>query len=64
MSRAVDKWPDCVSPCALRKVVLDMPIAAAVWFIRVAKASSDPEIAIPMAVAASLADRTAAARIR
>jgi len=49
---------------ALRKVVFFMPIAAAVRFIRRANCSSDPPIASPMAVAASLADLIAAARIR
>ena len=39
MSRAVERCPDCVSPCALRNVVLVMPIARAVRFMRVAKAS-------------------------
>ena len=48
----------------LGKVVRVMPIAAAVRFMRRAKAASDPSSAIPMAVAASLADFTAAARIR
>ena len=41
-----------------------MPSALAVRFIRRANAASEPEIASPMAVAASLADFTAAARIR
>ena len=64
MSRAVDRCPDWVSPCAFLNVVLFMPSALAVRFMRAAKAASLPEIASPMAVAASLADFTAAARIR
>ena len=64
MSRAVDRWPSSVSPLAFLKVVRVMPSALAVRFIRRAKAASEPSIASPMAVAASLADFTAAARIR
>jgi len=41
-----------------------MPIALAVLFILRAKAASEPSIASPSAVAASLADFTAAALIK
>ena len=41
-----------------------MPSAFAVRFIRRAKAASDPPIYSPIAVAASFADFTAAARTR
>jgi hypothetical protein len=64
MSRAVDMWPSSVRPWALRKVVRVMPSARAVRFMRRAKAASEPEIASAIAVAASLADRIAAARMR
>ncbi len=64
MSRAVDMWPGVVRPLALRKVVLVMPMARAYWFIRFAKAGTDPATVSPSAVAASLADLIAAARIR
>ena len=64
MSRAVDKWPLAVRPLAFWKVDADIPMALAVRFIRCANFSSDPLIASPMAVAASLADLIAAARIR
>jgi hypothetical protein len=64
MSRAVDMCPSSVRPWALRKVVRVMPSARAVRFMRRAKAASEPEIASPIAVAASLADRIAAARMR
>ena len=46
------------------KCVRVMPMALAVRFMRRAKAASDPSIASPMAVAASLADFIAEARIR
>ena len=39
-------------------------MARAYWFIRSAKAGSDPATASPSAVAASFADLMAAARIR
>ncbi len=64
MSRAVDIWPDWVSPCAFLNWVRVMPSAAAVRVILLAKAASDPEIASPIAAAASFADLAAAARIR
>ncbi|KIQ70601.1 hypothetical protein Wenmar_00979 [Wenxinia marina DSM 24838] len=64
MSCAVDMCPSAVRPCMFTNVVLRIPIACAVAFMRRAKASSDPEIATPIAWAASLADRIAAARIR
>ena len=64
MSRAVDRWPLSVSPWAFLKVVRVMPIALAVRFMRRAKLASEPSIASPRAVAASLADFTAAARMR
>ena len=64
MSRAVDKCPLSVRPWAFLNVVRVMPSDLAVRVMRRAKAASDPEIASPMAVAASLADFTAAARIR
>ena len=64
ISLAVDKWPDSVSPWAFLKVVRDMPSALAVRFIRRPNAASDPLMASPIAVAASLADLTAAARIK
>lgn len=64
MSRAVDKWPDSVRPWAFLKVVRVMPSALAVRFMRRAKAASDPLTASAKAVAASLADLIAAARIR
>ena len=64
MSWAVDMWPDSVRPWAFLKVVLVMPSALAVRFMRRAKFASEPSIASPMAVAASLADLTAAARIK
>ena len=41
-----------------------MPKARAVRVMRLANSASDPEIASPIAVAASLADLTAAARIK
>ena len=64
MSRAVERCPFSVRPLALRKVVRVIPIALAVRFIRAAKRSTEPSIASASAVAASLADFTAAARIR
>ena len=64
MSRAVERWPASVRPLAFLKVVRVMPRALAVRFMRRAKAASEPEIASAIAVAASLADLTAAARIR
>ena len=64
MSRAVDICPRSVRPCAFLKVVRVMPKALAVRFMRRAKAASEPEIASPIAVAASLADFTAEARMR
>ena len=64
MSRAVDICPLAVRPCAFLNVVRVIPSALAVRFMRRAKAASEPEIASPMAVAASLADFTAAARIK
>ena len=64
MSRAVDMWPSRVRPLAFLKVVRVMPIARAYWFMRAAKRSSEPATASPSAVAASLADLIAAARIR
>ena len=64
MSRAVDRCPSWVRPWAFLKVVLFIPSARAVRVMRAVKAASLPLIASPMAVAASLADFTAAARIR
>ena len=64
MSRAVLRWPDWVRPWALRKLDCVIPSARAVRFMRAAKASSEPDTASPSAVAASLADFTAAARMR
>ncbi len=64
MSRAVLRCPASVRPLAFRNVLRVMPSAWAVRFIRRAKAASEPSIASPMAVAASFADFTAAARIR
>ena len=64
MSRAVERCPDSVKPWALRNVVRDMPMARAVAVIRRAKAASLPSSAMPMAVAASLADFTPEARTR
>jgi len=64
MSCAVDRWPSSVSPWALRKVERVIPSATAVRFMRRAKAASDPEMASAIAVAASLPDRIAPARIR
>ena len=64
MSRAVDRCPSRVRPLALRNVVRVIPMARAYWFIRAAKASSEPATASPSAVAASFADLIAAARIR
>ena len=64
MSRAVERCPSSVRPWALRNVVLLMPMACAMRFMRRAKAASLPDTASPSAVAASLADFTAAARIR
>ena len=64
MSRAVERWPARVRPWAFLNVVRDMPIARAVRVIRLEKLASEPDIASPMAVAASLADLMAAARIR
>lgn len=64
MSRAVDRCPLSVRPWAFLKLVRVMPSALAVRFMRRAKAASEPSIASPMAVAASFADFTAAARTR
>ena len=64
MSRAVDRCPACVRPWAFLKVDFVMPSARAVRFMRSEKRASLPEMASPMAVAASLADLMAAARIR
>ena len=64
ISLAVDKCPFSVRPWAFLKVVRVMPKAFAVRFIRRAKAASEPSIASPSAVAASLADLIAAARIK
>ncbi len=64
MSWADDRCPSAVRPWAFLKVVLVIPSDRAVRVMRRAKAASLPLIASPMAVAASLADFTAAARIR
>ena len=64
MSRAVDTWPDWVRPWAFLKFVLFMPSALAVRFMRSANRLSLPSTASAIAVAASLADLTAAARIK
>ena len=64
MSCALDIWPSRVRPLAFLKVELLIPSALAVRFIRLANPASDPPMASPMAVAQSLADFTAAARIR
>ena len=64
MSCAVERCPSVVRPFAFLNVVFDIPSARAVRVMRLAKAGSDPSIASPMAVAASLADLMAAARIR
>ena len=64
MSRAVERWPLSVRPWAFLKVVRVIPISRAVRFIRRANRASEPSIASASAVAASLADFTAAARIR
>ena len=64
ISRAVDRWPASVSPCMFLKVVRVIPSCLAMRFMRRAKLASDPLMASPMAVEASLADFTAAARIR
>ena len=64
ISWAVDRCPFCVRPCAFLNVVRVIPSRFAVRVMRLAKASSEPDIASPSAVAASLADFTAAARIR
>ena len=64
MSCAVESCPSSVRPCAFLKVVRVIPRARAVSVMRRAKAASDPAMASPMAVAASFADFTAAARIR
>ena len=64
MSRAVERWPCAVRPLAFLKVVFFIPSALAVRVMRRAKSASFPAMASPMAVAASLADLIAAARIR
>ena len=64
MSRAVERCPFSVRPCAFLNVVRFIPSSLAVRFMRRAKAASDPSIASPNAVAASFADFTAAARIK
>ena len=64
ISRAVDRWPERVRPWAFLNVVRDMPMARAVRVMRLANAASEPEMASPIAVAASLADLMAAARMR
>ena len=64
MSRAVEKWPSWVRPLALRKVVDRIPSARAIAVICAPNLGSDPASPSPMTVAASLADFTAAARIR
>ena len=64
MSLAVDRWPTSVKPWQFLNVVLDIPRALAVLFILLEKAASLPEIASPIAVAASFADIIAAALIR
>ena len=64
MSRALDRWPSAVRPWGLENRVRVMPMAAAVRFIRREKLGTEPSMASAIAVAASLADRRAAARIR
>ena len=64
ISRAVDKWPDCVRPWAFLKVVRSIPIARAVRVMRLENSTSEPAMASPIAVAASLADLIEAARMR
>ena len=64
MSCAVDRWPLAGRPLEFLKVEWVMPSRLPMLVIRAPHFSGEPAIASPIAAAASLADLTAAARIR